>query len=65
MVKGKDELNALANLKAEDVGDGELKPWDRMYYANMQKERFYQVDEEAIAKYFPTQHVVTETMNIY
>ena len=36
-----------------------------MFYANLQKEKFYQVDEEAIAKYFPTQHVVSETMAIY
>ena len=36
-----------------------------MYYGNIQKEKFYQVDEEKIKKYFPTGHVVQETLKIY
>ena len=58
---------ALEKLKKEELNDqsAKLKPEDKMYYSNLQKEKFYQVDEEAIKKYFPTTHVVTETMAIY
>ena len=67
LVKGREELDELVQLKREETGDtnAELKPWDKSFYANIQKERFYQVDEEAIAKFFPTDHVVEETMTIY
>ena len=29
------------------------------------KEKFYSIDEEKIKEYFPTEHVVKETMDIY
>ena len=65
--KGKAELIELKKLKHEETGDPEsvINSWDRLYYANLQKERFYQIDEHEISQYYPTDHVMQETMNIY
>lgn len=67
MSQGRKEFLELEKLKKDELNDAsaKLKPEDKMYYSNLQKEKFYQVDEEAIKAYFPTTHVVTETMAIY
>jgi Zn-dependent oligopeptidase len=47
-------------LKRDETGDQQaiLQPWDKSFYTNLQKEKFYSVDEEKIREYFPTDHVV-------
>lgn len=67
MERGKVEIQQLVDLKREDLNqsDVKLKPWDTSYYSNIQKNRFYQVDEEEIKNFFPTQHVIEETLKIY
>ena len=42
-----------------------MQSWDRNFYTNVLKEKFYSIDEEKIKEYFPVDHVVKETMEIY
>jgi Zn-dependent oligopeptidase len=42
-----------------------LNSWDRSFYTNILKEKFYSIDEEKIKEYFPTDNVVKVTMEIY
>ena len=57
----------MQKLKREETNDAEatLELWDKAFYENLQKERFYQVDEEQIKQYFPTTHVTQQTLSIY
>jgi Zn-dependent oligopeptidase len=57
----------LIDLKRSDLNDpdAKLEAWDVSYYANIQKERFYKVDEEKIKEYFPTTKIIEVTMEIY
>ena len=57
----------MQDLKRQETGDANavLESWDRSYYNNLLKEQQYQVDEEKIKEYFPTNHVVKVTMEIY
>jgi len=54
-------------LKRDETSDPEaqLNSWDRSFYTNILKEKFYSIDEEKIKEYFPTKHVVDATMEIY
>jgi Zn-dependent oligopeptidase len=54
-------------LKKEETGnpDAVLNSWDRNFYTNVLKEKFYSIDEEKIKEFFPVEHVVKETMDIY
>jgi len=54
-------------LKRDETGNQEstLNSWDRSFYTNILKEKFYSIDEEKIKEYFPTNHVVDVTMEIY
>ncbi len=50
------EAKELAQYKAEktpDSGDAELEPWDIAYYAEMQRQELYAIDDEALRPYFP------------
>lgn len=64
---GGEEFERLQNLKREETGNPEavLQSWDRNFYTNVLKEKFYSIDEEKIKEYFPVDHVVKETMEIY
>lgn len=42
-----------------------MNSWDKMFYQDLIKKKFYQIDEEAIKEYFPTDNVVQVTMAIY
>ena len=46
----------MIDLKRNEINDqkAKLEAWDVSYFANIQKERFYKVDEEKIKEYFPT-----------
>ena len=67
MKAGKEELERLQQLKRDETKDPEavLQAWDSSFYTNILKEKFYQIDEEKIREYFPTDHVVTQTLEIY
>lgn len=67
LAKGREEFEALQKLKRDETGDqnAKLNGWDRMYWENIQKQKFFQVDEDEIKQYFPMKNVVTETLNIY
>jgi Zn-dependent oligopeptidase len=54
-------------LKQDHTGDpnAEIYPWDKSFYNNLLKEEKYNVDEEKIKEYFPTNHVVNKCMEIY
>lgn len=42
-----------------------MNAWDKSFYTNILKEKFYSIDEEKIKEYFPTDNVVAVTMEIY
>lgn len=65
--KGHEELQILNELKRKDSGDerAEIKSWDVSFYNNLLKEQNYSVNEETIREYFPSDHVVKTTMEIY
>jgi Zn-dependent oligopeptidase len=67
LAKGKSEFEALRSIKREEEKDpnADFYSYDRFYYENLQKQRFFSVDEEEIKKYFPMTQVVTETLKIY
>ena len=54
-------------MKRDETSNQEakLEAWDRSFYTNILKEKFYSIDEEKIKEYFPTLHVVDVTMEIY
>jgi len=57
---GGEEFERVQNLKREETGDANavLNPWDKSFYTNVLKEKFYSIDEEKIKEYYPTEHVV-------
>ena len=59
--KEKQELLALP----EAAGQTELMNWNMRYLQQLRLQRFYQVDAEAIREFFPLQHVITETLELY
>ena len=65
--QGKKEFKVLEDLKIKETGDANasLCSWDKSFYNNLLKESEYKVDEEVIKEYFPTDHVISETLQIY
>lgn len=63
----RNEVAALAQLKAEDTGAAEstLQPWDFSYYDNVLRKTKYAVDGVAIRPYFPVQHTIDSVLAIY
>jgi thimet oligopeptidase len=49
------ELDELRAAKAKDKGDGAaaLRPWDVQYYQESERRQRFDVDQEALRKYFP------------
>jgi thimet oligopeptidase len=45
--------------------DGKIQSWDRLFTDQLILARDYAIDHEAIAEYFPMQHVVQSTLEIY
>lgn len=64
---GKEELETLTKLKQNETNDPNavINSWDKAFYTNILKEKFYSIDEEVIKEYFPTNNVVDVTMEIY
>ena len=65
--KGQAEIEELTKLKREETHDPEavIHSWDRQFYANLRKERTFNIDEREISQYFQTDHVMQEILNIY
>lgn len=60
------ELAAYAQLKKETDGkSGALTAWELPYWANQYKKKYYQVDEEKIKEYFPTDVVMAGMFEIF
>ncbi len=57
----KEELPSSVELSPE----GKIQPWDRLYLAEMYKKRNYNIDEYAIAEYFPMEKTVEGLLKIY
>lgn len=68
---GKQDYKTLLDLKqthCQEIGvefDGVLNSWDTSYYGNKLLKKKYGVDSEAIKEYFPLDHVVETTLQIY
>ena len=69
--KGKEELKKLLELKKrekierkEDF-DGQINTWDFHYYHQMLLKEEYNVQEDKIQEYFPTDFVLEEMLQIY
>ena len=68
---GKEDYDTLLKLKeeyCEEAGiefDGVLNAWDTAFYGNRLLKTKYGVDSEAIKEYFPLDHVVETTLDIY
>jgi len=68
---GKENLNTLLKLKeahCKELGvhfDGQINAWDQGFYNNLLLKRDYGVDSEKIKEYFPLDHVVKTTLDIY
>lgn len=45
--------------------NGTLEAWDTNYYSQKMKEEKFDIDESELQKYFPSQHVVRTTLEIY
>jgi thimet oligopeptidase len=45
--------------------DGKVQSWDRLFVDQLILARDYAIDHEAIAAYFPMEHVVQATLDIY
>lgn len=65
------ELSEQLKLKEESCKkhgykfDGHVQSWDRVFTNQLILERDYSLDQEQIAEYFPMEHVVTATLEIY
>jgi len=56
----------LLSYKQQETPEAtRLELWDYLYYSNVIKERKYNIDQEKIREYFPLEHVISETLDIY
>lgn len=60
----KAKKSAFLKARSEE-NDGELHPWDGSFYHDMIIKEEYGVDNEKIKEYFPLDHVVATTLEIY
>ena len=64
--KNRSDLKALAEFKKKVLRDNSpLNIWDVAYLSNQLKIQKYNVDEDKIREYFPSNHVVEQTLDIY
>lgn len=63
---GKKELKNYKKLKKEMTGDGKnFGLWDFPYYYNQYMKKYYNVDQEKIKEYFPTDHVIDGMFEVF
>lgn len=64
--KTKQELQALRTFKLKTLKDSSpMESWDVAYLSNLLKIQKYKVDNEVVKEYFPADHVVRKTFEIY
>jgi len=66
--KSVEEIKMLtADLPASVVltNDKKIKPWDMAFLQNYHKKKYYQVDELALAEYFPLEPTIQGLFNVY
>lgn len=66
--KSKIEYHALIADLPESVElthDKKIKPWDFSFLTNYHKKKYYQVDELALAEYFPLEQTVQKLFDVY
>ncbi len=62
----KSNYRLLSDFKREITGkDEDLYYFDTAYVANAHLKKTHNIDPEKIREYFPTEHVIAETMKIY
>ena len=59
------KLEDYANSHKTNPLDGQLEAWDTNYYSQKMKEEKFDIDESELQKYFPSDHVVQTTLEIY
>ncbi len=59
-----DPAFARENTALEEFAGRELNPWDISYYAELQRRKLYEFDEEQLRPYFPAQRVVDGMFDI-
>lgn len=66
--KAETEIELLKTDLPEGVEltkDGKFQPWDLAYAINYYKKKYYQVDEQKLAEYFPMQETIDGLFAIY
>ena len=63
----KQEMKEYLKLKKETTGKraSELTAWELPYWANQYKKKYYQVDDEKIKEYFPTDRVISGMFDLF
>ena len=61
-----EETRQLSEYKAEKTGTkpAPLQPWETSYYAEMQRQEKFDIDDEALRPYFPVESVMTGMFEI-
>lgn len=62
------EFKAMTAELPESVtltSDGKLKTWDRAYVRAQYKKKYFNLDERAVAEYFPMEHTLQSLFEIY
>lgn len=63
--KQREELSELRKLKAELEGGDDINYYDISYISNEHLKRTHNIDQEKLREYFPLEHVMNETQEIY
>lgn len=66
--KENQELDTFTEELPESVAlneDGKIKPWDMAFLKNKYKQKHFDIDEQAIAEYFPMQKTIDALLDIY
>lgn len=64
--KAESDLATLLELKKKDDPSAtRVEMWDWRYYANQLKKERYSVDSELVREYFPVDHVINSTFELY
>ncbi len=56
--QGKEDLDAMANLLAQEYDDSQMQVWDWRYFDTLQRKTDYGVDPFEVAAYFPLDAVL-------
>jgi Zn-dependent oligopeptidase len=63
-----EEFTALCSTLPEGVAlteGGKIKPWDTAYLQARYRKQYAEIDEQAIAEYFPTEQVIARLLTVY